>query len=399
MPDRTGTVRSIAALAAFFCIAADWPNWRGPHYDGISPETGVPAKWDAPPKIVWEQKIGSAFSAISCVGDKVYTCGTQDKHQVLFCFDADSGKILWQNPIEKEYRERQGGDGTRSTPTVGDGRVYIQGALGRLVCFDAADGHEIWSHKFNAMPQWGYAGSILIEGDLAIANGGDKSGPLVALNRKTGEPVWKCGDPPPGYSTPYPFVLDGQRYVAGLLGKTMVVADPQTGRLAWSMPWETSYDVNASTPLFHDGALFFSSGYKHGATRVKLVRDGEKITGTPLWTNKNIQAKFQSPVLYQGHLYASDDVGLKCVEWTTGKLKWSERGDKFVNGTIVLNGDNLFILTHAGLLLTAKATPEGFRPISQAQILDGLCWTVPTLYRGRLYARNLERIICLNLTP
>jgi outer membrane protein assembly factor BamB len=365
---------TIAALMAVtFANADDWPNWRGPNHDGISLE-----------------------STFVCVAGKAYTCGTQDKQQVLFCLNADTGDVIWQKPFEKEYRERQGGDGTRGTPAVADGRVYLQSARGRLICFDAGSGEEVWSRRFKAMPQWGYSGSVLIEGNLAIAIAGNEDGPLVALDKQTGKTVWKRGRAPVGYSTPYAFTLKGRRYVVGFLGGAVIIADVETGREVWSMPWKTSYDVNAATPIFHDGRLFVTSGYKHGSALVKLTPAGDRLAGEIVWESKAIRAKFQSPVLYKGHLYTSDEVGFKIVEFATGELKWSQRGMKF--GTVALADGHLFVLTESGELLIGEAKPSGFEPVTRVSVLKGRCWTVPTLYKGRLYARNLKQAVCLELS-
>lgn len=392
---------AFALLSSLLCLttanAADWPNWRGPNYDGISSETGLQTRWEATPPLVWQQRIGAAFSGITVVADRAYTCGTQDKQQVLLCLNADTGHVLWQRPIGEEYREGMGGDGARGTPTVADGRVYMQGALGQMVCFDTQAGKELWSRQFKAVPRWGYSGSVLVDGDLAIAIAGDADGPLIALNKQTGETVWKCGQAPVGYSTPCAFTLEGQRYVVGFLGTTVVIADVKQGREVWSAPWKTDYDINAATPIFHDGHLFFSSGYEHGATVLKLARAGNSLTATPVWESQAIRAKFQSPVLCEGHLYTSDEMGLKCVEFQTGKVKWEKHRMK--HGTVVIADGHLFVLTEKGHLVIAPATPEAFEPITDVEVLSGRCWTVPTLCRGRIYARNLEQVVCLRLTP
>ena len=390
-------------LIALLCIclagsafAADWPNWRGPNYDGISPEKGFRTNWEKPPPKLWEAEIGSAFSSFSCVKGKAYTCGTKDKQQMLFCFDAATGNVLWRTPIEKEYVERQGGDGTRATPTVNDGRVYIFGALGKMLCCDADTGQILWSQQFKAKPQWGYAASVLIEGDLAIVQAGGDDG-LLALDKKSGKPVWKSGKALAGYATPYPFTFDGERYVAGLLGKEAIVVEMKTGRHVFSIPWKTDWDVNAATPLFHDGLLFFSSGYNHGSVVLKLGRDGDKLSGQKVWENKSIVGKFQTPVLYEGYLYVSDESGkLKCVEFATGKEKWKQPGIE--NGTVVLADGYLVVFTDGGELQIAKASPEKYEPSTKVPLLSGRCWTIPTLYDGRIYVRNLERAACYKLT-
>src|SRR5690606_2451874 len=147
---------------------------------------------------------------------RLYTCGEQSDQQVIYCLDAADGQVVWQRPIEKAFKESHG-DGTRSTPTVDDGRVYIFGAHGRLVCYDAADGDVIWERTYTDVPQWGYSGSVRIAGELALVGVGGSSQALTALNKKTGEPVWRTGSGPAGYSTPYVFEFDSQRYVAAFL--------------------------------------------------------------------------------------------------------------------------------------------------------------------------------------
>lgn len=385
-----------ALAAAVLAGAGDWPNWRGPNHDGISAETGFEARWSAPPPQVWSRAIGSAFSGLTCVDGKVYTCGTAEGQQVAYCLDAETGAVIWQRGFEPEYKERQGGDGTRATPTVHDGRVYILGALGRVVCLDAASGAELWSRQFDARPQWGYAGSVLIEGDLAVVTAGGEEGALAGLDRKTGKTVWKAGASPVGYSTPYPFTFEGQRYIVGFLAKEAIIVEARTGRVVGTIPWKTDWDVNAATPIFHGGHLFLSSGYKTGSAVYRLRQAGDGLDAERVWgVSDVILGKFQSAVLHDGHLYVSDEKALKCVVFATGEQKWARRG--IANGTVVLADGQLVVLTERGRLLIGKATPAGFEPTADVEVLDGRCWTVPTLYRGRLYVRNFERAACYRL--
>ena len=375
--------------------AEDWPQWRGPNHDGISSAKDLVTKWDAKPPVVWEREIGSAFSAVTCVGDKVYTCGTRDKQQTLLCLAAADGRIVWQQPFEKEYRDRQGGDGTRATPTVNDGKVYIHTPRGRMICFDATDGQELWSRQFNAKPQWGYSGSVLIEGGLAVIVAGADDGGLIAVDKETGKTKWKTSPTKISYATPYPFTYKDRRYIVGFLAKSAIIVEAKTGREVCDIPWETSWDVNAATPIYHDGHLFLSSGYKHGAILLRLSRKGNKLGAETAWQNTSIRAKFQTPVLYEGHLYTSDEVGLKCIEFATGTEKWSR--PRMKHGTVVIAEGNLFVLTEGGKLLIGPVTPTSFEPQTEVEILGGRCWTVPTLCNGRLYARNFDRVTCLKL--
>ncbi|HRX86790.1 MAG TPA: PQQ-binding-like beta-propeller repeat protein [Phycisphaerae bacterium] len=380
--------------------AADWPNFRGPEYDGIRHDANIQQQWDKPIPLVWDREIGSAFSSFAVVGDRLYTCGTKDKHQVLVCLNAATGAVIWENPFGPEYRDEHG-DGARATPTVADGRVYILGAHGRLLCADAATGKDVWSKQFNHVPQWGYSGSVLVEGDLAISTAGNEQGTLVAFDRRTGEKRWQCGEDPPGYATPYPFTFNNHRYVVGFSGNSAIIADLATGALAWRQEWKTSWDVNAAAPIFHDGYLFLTSGYHTGCGLYKLSTSGDGLAAEEIWKSQVLLNKFQSCILHDGALYASDQKSLVCVDFLTGKEHWRIRRMPDAspeNGTLVLADGALIMLTEDGHLLIAPASTAGFEPVTSAEILSGRCWTVPVLDAGRLYARNLERMACFKLS-
>jgi outer membrane protein assembly factor BamB len=391
-------IRVISGIAFSLIVigtaSADWPNFRGSNFDGISEEKGLKTAWTDPLKMVWQREIGSAFSSFAAVKDRIYTCGMGDKQQILYCLNADNGDVIWSKPFEKEYRNEHG-DGTRATPTVHDGRVYILGAHGRLLCVDAENGSDIWDHRFDKEPTWGYSGSVLIEGDLAIATPGGESGSIAAFDRKTGKLVWKSGPDLPGYAMPYPFTFEGRRYVVGFGGTSATIVEAATGKEAWRTAWKTSYDVNAAMPIFHDGHLLLTSGYQTGAGLFKLSAVGDRLKGEEVWKSDVLLAKFQSCVLHDGFLYASDQKAFKCAEFMTGKERWSE--PRVANGTLVLAEGNLFLLTEGGELRIGKANPDGFSPTTTAKILDGRCWSVLVLHQGRIYARNLERVVCFQL--
>lgn len=388
------TIAALGSLAVLV-LADDWPQWRGPNRDGISSETGFEKRWSEPPPKLWEEPIGSAYSGLICVDGRVYTSGTRDGHQVLFCLDANSGKLLWQTPYEEEFKNNWG-DGSRATPVFSDGRVYVIGGQGRLACVAADTGKIVWDRRFSAPPKWGYSGSVLIEGRLALTVAGGDLGALIALDKQTGEIVWQCGTGIVGYATPQPFTFDGRRYVVAFLGKEALIAELETGRQVWSMPWETDWDVNASTPIFHDGHLLLSSGYKHGSILLRLKRVGDALATETVWQNKHIRAKFQTPVLYDGHLYISDEVGFKCVAFATGEERWHERNVK--HGPLVIADGHIIQLTEDGRLRIGPASPKGFEALTDVAVLDGRCWTVPTLSGGRLFVRNLERAAGFKLT-
>jgi outer membrane protein assembly factor BamB len=429
---RTITILSLVGLLTSSAMlrAEDWPCWRGPGHEGISAEK-FKTNWAEQPKVLWEKTIGSGFSAFACVKDRVYTCGTEknanaappaaepakpaegekkkgrgkrggssdagDTQQVLFCFDAATGNVIWKVPFEKGYPDGQGGNGTRSTPVVDEGRVYIIGGWGLVLCVDAADGKEIWRKQLNDKPHWGYAGSVLIEKDMAIfPAGGEDDGAFMAADKKTGTLIWKCANDKPGYSTPYPFDFNGKRYVFCYAAKAGLIADIATGKLVCRMPWETDFDVNAAQPNFQDGLIFLATGYNTGCALYKLTPKGDQLAAEEVWRSKVLMPKFTSCVLKDGVLYAGDQKGMRAVDFKTGKELWSER---LTNASILMAGEWLIVQTENGDVLVAKASPKGFKSVGKASPLTGRSWTVPTLANGKLYVRNLEKAVCLDVKP
>ena len=390
----------VLAAACSQLHGEDWSCWRGPQHDGISRETGVTLPWKETPKVLWELPTGPAFSGITGLGDLVYTCGTEAGRQVLFCLNAETGKVVWKKAFAEGVKDRMGGDGPRATPTLDDGRVYILGGEGTLLCADAKTGTEIWSKKFNKSPTWKYSGSVLIEGNLAVVSPGGENGGLLALDKENGNVVWKGGEGGAGYATPYPFTFEGGRYIAGFLAKKAILVDASTGRQAWSMPWETKYDVNAATPIYQDSHLFLSSGYGHGCILLKLEAKRDRLTSTTVWESKAIANKFHTCILHKGKLFGADERKLKCVDFLTGEESWSldeVEGDRTRHGTLLLCQGHFIYLSEKGQLSVAEASPTGFNAVGSTRVLSGRCWTVPTLHNGRLYVRNLEKLVCLDL--
>jgi outer membrane protein assembly factor BamB len=389
-------------IAAFISVliftghgaSADWTCFRGANYDGISSETGFVKEWKVPIPMVWERDIGSAFSSFAVVGDKLYTCGTSEDQQTLYCLSTKTGEVIWLNRFGPAFRDSFG-DGTRATPTVAHGKVYVQGAKGKLVCVDAETGKDVWSHQFNHAPTWGYSGSVLVEGDLAISSAGNDEGALIAFDRVTGAKKWHTGDDPAGYSTPYPFTFDGKRYIVGFTGESAIVVEAKTGRLVARIPWQTNYKVNAAAPIYHDGYLFLTSGYETGCGLFKLEADGKDLMATEVWKSTVLMNKFQSCILHEGNLYSCDQKALACVDFKTGKEKWRVR--KVKHGTLILADGHLLLLTQSGRLQIAPVSESGFEAITDAEILSGKCWTVSVLDDGKLYARNMNRVVCMDL--
>jgi len=386
----------LITLGAFTASGSDWPRWRGPDLNGISQEKGWLAKWPAEgPKRLWRATVGTGFSSLTVVGDRVYTMGNASDTDSTVCLDARTGKVIWQHSYPCPLDPKNFEGGPCATPTVADGRVYTHSRKGDVFCLDAMKGTVIWTKNLNQelgleIPTWGCASSVLIEGNLAVLNMGSAG---VALDKQSGKVAWVSAKSAGAYATPVPLTLGPDRFLAILSRRSLIAVKPADGQEAWSYPWKTEYDVNAADPIIAGDKVFISSGYNRGGTVLKVTAKGaEKV-----WENKNMRNHFNSCVLWQGHLYGPDDGGLRCLDFETGELKWTYR--EFGKGSLIVADGCLVALSEKGDLFIAKAVPAAFEPISRAKVLTGKCWTSPVLANGRVYCRNAAgHVACLDLS-
>ena len=391
-----------ATLTTATARAVDWYRWRGPDLNGISSETGWQVNWpDEGPKQLWKASVGTGYSSISVGQGRAYTLGHDgDKTETVYCFDAATGATLWQHPYPCELDPQYYEGGPSATPTVDGYRVYTLSRKGDLFCLDAAKGDVIWSKNVHKdwdyeISTWGFAGSPLVEGDVLILNVGSAG---LGVNKKTGEIVWHSGKGVPGYSTPIVFDFNGGRMAVMLCSRTVEAFDPATGKSLWSFPWKTEYDVNAANAIYSEGKVFISAGYDHGSALLDISSGKPRV----VWQNKNLRNHINSSVLWQGYIYGVDDISnseyaLKCLDWKTGEVKWSE--PKFGKGSLMIAGGKIIGLSDKGRLMVADPSPAGFKPISHVQALGGKCWTTPVLSNGRIYCRNTKGdLVCLDVS-
>lgn len=382
--------------------SADWPQWRGPHRDGISPETGLQLRWPAGgPKVLWKAKGGLGYSALAIADGRAYTLLQDGDNEALVCWDADSGREQWRFRYPCRY-ENSFGSGPRATPTVDGKRVYTVGATGIFHCVNAETGEKLWRHdlleEFKADNlQWGVSFSPLVEGDLVFTNpGGPRGKSLAAFHKETGELAWSALDDQAGYSSPVAATLAGVRQVLFFTAAGMVSVNPKDGSLYWRFPWETEYECNVATPITVGDYVFLSSGYGRGCALLKVSKTASgKLEAKRVYENNHMCNHFSTCVLHQDHLYGFNESTLTCLELRTGKEVWKEKG--FRKGSLMLADGHLIVLGEQGRLAVAEATPEAYREVASHQVFRGKCWTMPVLAGGKLYLRDEEDVVCLDL--
>lgn len=393
---------SFAFVLCFSSAYADWPQWLGPDRTGISTETGFLKTWPkGGPAVVWKKNLGEGFSGISVANGRVFTMFAEGDKEFVICLKEESGDEIWRFRTGAKFEEWQGGNGPRSQPTVDGDRVYVLGAEGWLYALNVGNGEMIWSVDLvdglgGRFPRFGFSNSALVEGDLLFLEAATRKGTFLALRRTDGEVAWASQNDVASYSSPIAVDLAGARQVVYFSGDAAVGLSPVDGSLYWRYPWKTSYDLNIATPIFvPPDQIFISSGYDHGAALLRIEAGADGMAVTRVWENRRMKNHFGTSVLIGDYIYGFDNAILKCIEARTGKEQWKHRG--YGKGALVYADGHLILLSDNGRLALARATPEGFKERAGAQVLAGRSWTMPTLANGRVFVRDMRKIVCLEL--
>ncbi|MCO6457540.1 MAG: PQQ-like beta-propeller repeat protein [Pirellulaceae bacterium] len=419
---------------------AEWPTFLGPTGDNKSTETGITAPWPADGlKILWSRELGISYGIGSISQGRLYQFDRFGDNARLTCMDARTGQDIWTFEYPTDYEDLyQYNGGPRCSPVVDGERVYIFGVEGMLHCLRTSDGQPEWkvdtARQFGVVQNFFGVGSTpVLEGDLlivmvggspaeskSVAPGqldqvtGNGSG-IVAFDKRTGEVKYQITSELASYASLKSATINGRRWCFAFCRGGLVGFEPATGRVDFEYPWRARLleSVNASTPVVVGDQVLISETYGPGSSLLQVKPGGYDI----VWRDdensrqKAMQTHWNTPIHHQGYLYGSsgrhtNDAELRCVEWATGKVMWSEPG---LTRSSLLYVDNHFIcLTEYGQLVLLKANPEKFEPLPPVMeltdergrnLLKYPCWAAPILVDGRLYVRGDDRLVCLELIP
>ena len=375
--------------------ASDWPTLGGPNRNWTSQETGWLIQWPADgPRKLWETEVGIGFSSFTVANGKVYTVGWANEEDTVYCFDAETGAKVWAHSYKAPLLDKYYEGGPGGTPTVDGDKVYTLSKVGDFLCLDAATGKVIWSKDVKTelgakVPEWAFACSPLIEDQMVLID----VGIIAAFDKSTGNVIWRTEDYKAAYSSPMAADFEGTRCVVTFPEYGLVILDMKTGKEYSKVRWETKYGVNAANPIIQGNKVFVSSGYNEGCAlfEISLGKEPKEI-----WKNKKMRNQFSTSVFSGGYVFGFDEDILVCLDFNTGKVAWEQ--EDLGKGTLMLADGKLLILAEHGELLTAEASPEGFKEISRAQVVGTKCWTVPVLANGRIYCRNEKGdVVCLDV--
>ncbi|HEY5912810.1 MAG TPA: PQQ-binding-like beta-propeller repeat protein [Verrucomicrobiae bacterium] len=407
----TGVV--VGSVLTLVCLASanDWPQWRGPERDGISTETGLLKTWPADgPSLAWKATgLGLGYSGVAVSAGKIYTLGDLKDANYLFVCDEQSGKQLWSAKIGEAGAPGWGGfAGPRCTPTVDGNRVYVVGQFGDIACFDFPGRKTVWQKHLvkdfgGSRPEWGFSESPLVDGDLVLFTPGGPQGTIIALNKNTGELVWRTKEFTDNahYSSITMATLGGVRQYVQLTDANLVGVAPEGGRILWKAPRKGQTAV-ITTPVCKDDLVFVTSGYGVGCNLFRVTKEGDNFKAEQVYANKNLENHHGGVVLIGDKVYGhSDSKGWVCLNLKTGDLAWNEKS-KQQKGSICAADGMLYLRSEAGqgTVVLAEATPTGFVEkgrFNQPGRTEKNSWPHPVVANGKLYLRDQDALLCYDV--
>jgi outer membrane protein assembly factor BamB len=342
-------------------------------------------------------------------GGTLYTMYRAGSDEIVVAADAATGKTIWEYRYDARFRPGMGmenGSGPHATPLVTENGVYAIGILGNLLCLDKKTGKLVWSHDLykefhGTYFDRGYAPSPVGYKNTVIMKVGGEGHSFMAFDQRSGAVAWRTtqnfANSP---ATPTLINLDGQDQLVAPMSDDVVGIDPTNGWVLWTYPHKTSWGLNISTPVWGgDHVLFISSAYNGGSCAIRLSRVNGKTVPAEVWSNNRMRVHFSTVIRIGDYVYGSSgDFGpapLTAVDIKNGKIAWQDRS--FPKANFIYADGKFIVLDEDGTLALADFTPQGLKVLSRAALLGSNAWTVPSLAGGRLYLRDRNTLMALDL--
>lgn len=434
-PLKTLTVMVICLLGCSAALGDDWPQWLGPNRDGVWREKGVVKSFPEDGlDVAWRAPVAGGYSGPAVAGGNVYVTDyvresgefangpsivpkLEGRERVL-CFSAEDGSLVWKHEYPCSYRLSYP-SGPRTTPTIAHGKVYTLGAMGDLLCLNAKTGDLLWSkdlkREYNVKtPIWGFSGHPLIDGQKLICLVGGEGSVAVALDKDSGEELWRSiSAPEPGYCPPMIIEAGATRQLVIWHPKAINALNPETGKLYWSFPLAPSHGMSIAAPRL-SGDLLFASGVGHKGLVLKLDRDHP--AAEILWrgdSRTGVYSANSTPIIDGDVIYGVCHQGqLRAVELATGKRLWEtlqpttgSRPAGYGTAFLVKHENGYFLFNDQGDLILAQLSPEGYEEVSRFHVIEPtnesfgrpVVWSHPAFANRSVYIRNDKELIRVSL--
>lgn len=443
----------VILLATTAMEAADWPQWRGPNRDGKSADTGLLKQWpENGPPLAWKiDKLGGGDAGPAIAAGRIYVMSNRGDEEVVWALSEKDGSEVWVTPLGPAFQQQpsQGREGPSCTPTVDGERLYVEGLGGNVACLQVRDGKIVWQRSLTAdfggrRPMWSFRESPLVDGDQVIVTPGGADAILVALNKLTGETVWKAkmpdspagGSGAPGglsggrgdargpgsgrggpgggggsgaaYSSVIAIDIEGQRQYVQLLSNALVGFAASDGQFLWRYdPVANGTGINCSTPIYHEGTVFASSAYNGGGALVRLSKEANGgVKAEEVYHIRDMQNQHGGMILLDAYLYGAtggnEGGALMCLDFQTGKVLWDQRASvgRRAKGSLALADGLLYYRMEDGTIVLIEPNPKQYTERSRFQQPDRTrlpAWSHPVVANGRLYVRDQDVLFCYDV--
>jgi outer membrane protein assembly factor BamB len=299
----------------------------------------------------------------------------------------------------------------RSTPTIDGDLLYAFSSDGDLARIRAATGKIVWTRNvrrdFGGQPgTWAYSESPLIDGDAVVVTPGGAEETLVALQKYSGELIWKSAVPGgdrAGYSSAIAIDAAGRKQYVQFLDKGLVGVDAATGKFLWRYTQTSGGPANIATPVARGNYVYSTNARRFGGGLIQLHARGGKIEAEQVYFERDAPNTLGGQVLLGDYLYGTNQEGPVASEFATGKILW--RAQSFGPGAVAYADGRLYFHGENGDVALVEATPEGYRergrftPAGQPKRRDSRerAWSYPVVAGGRLYIRDLGTLWCYDV--
>jgi outer membrane protein assembly factor BamB len=380
-----------------------WPGFRGPDRNSIVRGVRIDVNWAAsPPTLLWRRPIGPGWSSFAVHGDLLYTQEQRGDDELVAAYRVSTGAPVWAHRDAARFWESNGGPGPRGTPTFSNGRLYTFGATGILNVLDASSGRLVWSRNVSVdsratLPDWGFASSPIVIGDLVIVAA---AGKLVGYDAATGAPRWSGPDGGSGYSSPHAVTIHGVPQVLLLNGHGATSVAPADGKPLWdfAVPSNGPTSPIVQPAMTADGDVLIGDGQATALYRVAVSHGPEGWKAQERWRTTALKPFFNDFVVHEGHAFGFDGSILACIDLVDGTRKW--KGGRYGNGQMILLADQdlLLVVSEEGELALVSATTDKYTELARIPGIESKTWNHPVLVGDLLLVRNGEEMAAYRLS-
>jgi len=407
----------IAFLVLFSTVSAQViSEWRGIDRTGVyTRETNLLKVWpENGPELIWSiDSLPTGYSSVAVANGKAYLTGLKDTMDVLVALD-ENGKIRWQTTFGRGWTDSF--SDSRATPTIEGNRIYVSSGKGDLACINSDNGKIIWEKKASeefggTFGEWGISESLLIDEDKVFFLPGGEQTTMVALNKLTGNLIWKSESlkDKPSYISPKLVIHNNIKQIVSATEDYIFGIQPSDGKILWTFnfskyvaylgDWKAA--VQANTPIYYKGELFITSGYNHKSVKLKLSEKADNVS--LMWVDSTLDVHHGGVVRIGEYIYGANwlNNGMgnwTCLEWDSGKVMYEEKWEN--KGSIISAEGMLYCLDEKrGNIGLVEAKPEEFKVVSSFKVPlgKGPFWAHLVIDNGKLYVRHATAVMVYDI--